>query len=103
MDHFFERLEISIVHIGLHEAGTRALVYIPRCWSFLFPYKRLGHRRPLAIGILRASQEAAHSRVQELETVRVGRVAELVGSVLLVERERRVPRHTQVRGSKIRE
>src|SRR5438552_3456611 len=30
MDHFLQRLEVSIVHVGFDEVGTGTLVYIPK-------------------------------------------------------------------------
>jgi hypothetical protein len=48
MDYFLKRFEVSIVHVGLHEIGTRALVHIPQ-------------RRRLAVPEIRPAI-AAHSR-----------------------------------------
>src|SRR5207245_637851 len=64
VDHFLERLEVSVVHVRFHEIGARALGHVAQRWRFVLPGKRLGHRRPFATRILRAGEEAAYSRVE---------------------------------------
>ena len=54
-----------------------------------------------AIHLIR--QEAANPRIQVFQSVRVGRVAEMIRGSLLIKRKVRVRRHAQVGGSKIGE
>jgi hypothetical protein len=104
MDHLLERLKVSIVHVGFHEAGgTRTLVDVPQGRCFVLSEKRLGLCRPLAVRILRTGQEATHPQIEEFKAVRIGGVAEFVRGVLLIEREGWVRRQAQVGGGKIGE
>jgi hypothetical protein len=61
VDDFFQALKVAIVHIGLHEIGTRPLVNVSQGRHLELAVELRSEPRPLGIRVeLRISEEVAY-------------------------------------------
>src|SRR5438874_5207212 len=96
MNNLFQALQISVVHVGFHEVGTRPLVHVSqrRCLELAVEGVRVLF--PLRVDIARTSQEVTESSIDEVNARCIGRISVLVRLTLLIKRNGHISGETEV-------